>query len=255
MRRDTLIAVQSPHAIDIPRQPIRRRSMAEEVGEGIELSVFYGVKITPADVARVLNAAKVRYVLARAHAVNAHTGRPRATRDVDVLTDAPKQAAEALSKAYPHLTAHETPVVVRLLDDGNEAVDVMKAKPTPLFRRIVRMSHVVEIDGERVVVPPVEGVLAMKFKSMILNSRELADRLQDSVDFIRVAKGENILDESLLRGFGETVEVGGASRFCATGPTRRRTDRCRFGTASVLSLKFVMMLRCQGSAGPWSRWS
>ena len=190
--------------------------MAQDIAEGVELSTFYGMKITPADVARVLNAAKVRYVLAGAHAVNAHTGRPRATRDVDVLTDAPKKAAEAVLAAFPRLErGPDNDVVTRLLLDGEEAVDVMKARRSPLFRRVVRMSHRVTIDGVPVVVPPVEGMLAMKFSSMIFPGRRLLDRQQDAIDFARVLQAADELEVTVdlvrLRELGELAFSGGGA--------------------------------------------
>ena len=189
--------------------------MAQDIAEGVDLSIFYGMKITPADVARVLNAAKVRYVIVGAHAVNAHTGRPRATRDVDVLTDAPKKAAEALMAEYPELTPHDTPVVTRLLLGGEEAVDVMKAGQSPLFREVVRTSRVVDLDEEAGRVPPAEGIMAMKLASMTWGGRSTADRLQDAADLARVLHAADELGEDVdlgrLRELGELAFAGGGA--------------------------------------------
>ena len=197
----------------IPRQPLQRRSMAALLDEGVALSIYYGMTITPADVARVLNAAGVAYVLAGAHAVNVHTGRPRATRDVDVLTDSPKKAADALVAAYPQLEVRDSPVVTRLLLGGEEAVDVMKARQSKLFRRVVRLGQVVQLDGIEVVVPSVEAVLAMKFTSMVSLGRAMLDRQQDGLDFARVLKAADDLGVAVnldrLRELGELVFAGG----------------------------------------------
>ncbi|MEM1011646.1 MAG: hypothetical protein AAGI46_05430 [Planctomycetota bacterium] len=197
----------------IPREPLRHRPMAELVEEGVALSVYYGMKITPSAVARVLDEAGVPYVLAGAHAVNAHTGRPRATRDVDVLTDAPKKAAEALLAAFPELQARDTPVVTRLLLDGDEAVDVMKAKQSKLFRRVVKTGQQVTVDGTPVRVPSVESLLAMKFNSMIFLGRQLLDRQQDGLDFARLLLAADTMgvpvDLDLLRELGQLVYAGG----------------------------------------------
>ncbi len=187
--------------------------MADLVAEGVALSVYYGMIITPADVARVLNAAGVSYVIAGAHAINAHTGRPRATRDVDVLTDAPRKAADALVTAFPQLTSHDTPVVTRLMLDGEEAVDVMKARQSPLFRKVVRSAHHVNFDGVPAIVPTVEAVMAMKFSSMISIGRQVLDRQQDGIDFARVLAAADELkvpvDLDRLRELGELVYAGG----------------------------------------------
>jgi hypothetical protein len=179
----------------------------------VALSVYYGMRITPSHVAKILNAADVRYVIAGAHAANAHTGRPRATQDVDVLTDAPKKVAGLLMEAFPELEAHDTPVVTRLLLDGKEAVDVMKAGQSKLFCRVVRMATEVELEGSRGRIPPVEGVLAMKFNAMIFLGRQFLDRQQDAIDFARVLVAADEMavpvDLDLLRDLGQLVYEGG----------------------------------------------
>lgn len=192
-----------------PPSPLVRRSAAQEMAEGISLSTMAGITITPVAVARVLSAAGVRYVLAGGHAVNAHTGRPRATVDVDILTDAPVKAREALCAAFPALTVHDTPVVTRFMDGGREAIDLMKAKPAPLFRRIVRLVTHVEIDGEQIPVPSAEAVLAMKFASMINPLRKRPDRLQDGADFARIIEANPHIDLGLVSELGDLLHGGG----------------------------------------------
>jgi hypothetical protein len=199
--------------IDIPREPLVRRPMAQEIATGIGISVYYGMKITPVDVARVLDAAKVKYVFVGAHAVNAYSGRPRATQDVDVLTDAPKKAAAAVKAAYPHLVPRETPVVINHFDGETIVLDVIKAKPVPLFRRLFKDAQRVELEGELLLVPQIEGVLAMKFKSMTSPMRPLLDRQQDAVDFAKVIVAADEMaipiDLDRLEEFGELCYGGG----------------------------------------------
>lgn len=197
--------------LTFPPSPVVRRPVAQEIAEGIRLSVMAGRTITPLDVARVLSSAGVRYVLAGAHAVNAHTGRPRATVDVDVLTDAPAKACRALAAAFPGLTVHDTPVMTRFMDGEVEAIDVMKARPAPLFRRVMRLAMDVEIEGQTVRVPSAEGVLAMKFASMVSPGRKRADRLQDAADFARVIEAAGKLDEQVIRDLGEALYDGGGT--------------------------------------------
>jgi hypothetical protein len=50
--------------------------------------------IGPADVARVLEKAKLKYVLVGGHAVNGYSGRPRSTVDVGVVVQFPKKACK-----------------------------------------------------------------------------------------------------------------------------------------------------------------
>ena len=172
-------------------------------------------EISPAAVARVLNDAGVHYVLAGAHAVNAYSGRPRATVDVDVLTDSLAKAEKALRAAFPDLQVHDTPVVLRFMDAEHEAIDVMKAATSKLFRRVVRLSSPVTIEGVEVVVPSCECVLAMKFASMIFAGRKPADRFQDAADFMRVLEAQDPVDDQLLRELGELVYAGGGEEVMA----------------------------------------
>ena len=196
-------------SLAFPAPPIIRQPPGEAIAFGVNLCRMAGRNISPSDVARVLNAAGVKYVLAGAHAVNAYTGRPRATADVDVLTDAAVKAGNALRAEYPELDVEDSPTVTRFKDSGMEAVDVIKARPVKLFRRIVRLSRTVEIEGVEVVVAVPEAVLAMKFKSMTTMTRGMAERMQDGADFLRVIDGVGVIDEDLLRELGELVYAGG----------------------------------------------
>lgn len=197
--------------ITIPPTPIVRRSPAEEIAEGISLSMMAGRPVTPVDVARILSAAGASYVLAGAHAVNAYTGRPRATIDVDILTDAPLKVRKALEAAYPNLSVRDTPVVTRFFDAEREAIDVIKAKPTPLFRRVLDLATEIQIDGHAVVVPSCESVLAMKFASMINPARQRPDRLQDGADFARIVEANQSLDVGILSELGDLLYAAGGA--------------------------------------------
>ena len=187
--------------------------MAEEIATGVGISVYYGMTITPSDVARVLNGAGVKFVFVGAHAVNAYSGRPRATQDVDVLTDAPVKAVAALLAAYPHLDPRDHPAVVNFFDGDKIVLDVIKAKPVPMFRKLFGGATRVMLDGELLPVPAIEGVLTMKFKSMTSPTRPHPDRLQDAADFGRVIQAADELDIPIdldrLRDLGELCYAGG----------------------------------------------
>src|SRR5438067_5402959 len=141
----------------IPSATERAPVLAEDVGLSERLSRMQGQEIGPSDVARVLNAARVKWVLVGAHAISGYTGKPRATIDVDVVCDAPKKATQALAKAFPELEIQDHPVVVRFLRDKQEAIDVIKASSSPLFRRILRMTRTVSMEGQSVPVPILEA--------------------------------------------------------------------------------------------------
>ena len=194
-----------------PPSPPARLTTWAGIDRGVRLSKMYGMSLTPSDVAGVLSKAKVRYVLVGAHAINMYTGKPRATQDVDVVTDAPAKARRAIADAFPHLVATDHPVVVRFTEDGEEVLDIIKAGSGKVFRRVLRLVNSVEMDGRAVVVPTIEAALALKFNSMISPSRQADDRMQDAVDFSRAAKADVELDDALLFELGELVYVGGGA--------------------------------------------
>ena len=192
-----------PPPIAIARPP------AEAVASGIRLSLMQGSELSPLDVARVLNAGGVRWVLIGAHAINIYTGRPRATQDVDVVTDAPAKARAVIERAFPAFVAEDHSVVLRFKLNGAEALDVVKASSDRLFGRVVRLSREVTVDGVALHVPVVEAALAMKFSSMLSAGRSPRDRYQDAHDFIAVAEMANEADQALMSELGDLVYPGG----------------------------------------------
>ncbi len=207
------LAADHPGAINIPREPLRLRPASEWISEGVAISVYYGMKVTPVDVARVLTNAMCPYVLAGTHAINAHSGRPRATRDVDVLTTVPEVAADALLSAFPFLSRQVMPAGVRLMLDDQEAVDLIDAASMPLFVAVDGHTTDILIYDQLVRVPCRHGAAVMKFASWTRPTREQADRFQDVADFMRVFVAADELDLSidldLLRELGELVYAGG----------------------------------------------
>lgn len=193
-----------------PPSPSVRLTLWAGIDRGVRLSKMYGMSLSPSDVAGVLSRAKVRYVLVGAHAINMYTGRPRATQDVDVVSDAPAKARRAIEAAYPLLSVEDHPVV-RFTEAGEEVLDIIKAGSGKVFRRVLRLVRTVEVQGQAVVVPTLEAALALKFNSMISPTRQPDDRMQDAVDFSRAAKADAALDEALLRELGELVYAGGGA--------------------------------------------
>lgn len=209
-----------------PSAPVRL-SPTEALACGMDLSALYGMVLSPADVARVFGKARVRYVLVGAHAINLYTGRPRATQDVEVVTDAPAKACRAVEAAYPHLTVEDHPVVIRFKDSGEEVLDLIRARSSKVFRRVLRLVTEVRIGGQTVVIPTAEAALAMKFASMTNPARLTDDRMQDAVDFSRAAKHQRALDEPLLHELGELVYPGGGDhlmKFVTDSRAGRRLD-------------------------------
>jgi hypothetical protein len=213
--------------IAFPRTEPVRLAPARALAEGVALSTLYGMTLTPADVARVLAAARVRYVLVGAHAINLYTGKPRATQDVDVVTAAPVKARRAVQEAYPGLTVEEHPVVVRFTDEGREVLDLIKSRSGKLFAEVLRQVVSVRMGGTPVTVANLEASLAMKFSSMTNPARRLPDRLQDAADFARAAACHEEANLQLLRRLGDLAYPGGGEailKLLADARAGRRSD-------------------------------
>ena len=97
--------------------------------------------IAPLDVIRVLNRAKISFVLVGFHGVGAWMDKPRATEDVDVIVASRhhKKAIQALRKAFPRLAQEDYPVVTRFRDPETRKVAIDVIKPNQqLFREAVQ---------------------------------------------------------------------------------------------------------------------
>lgn len=192
-----------------PDTPAPNRSHGSAVAFGGKLSTMQGSPLSPAQVARVLNAAKLNYAIIGAHAVNAYSGKPRATVDVDLVAMRPKAAAAALTEEFPQLTSQVTPVVIRLFANGAEAVDVIQPTSAPLFKRILSLKRTIKLGQTPAVIPIAEAVVALKFQSMVSLTRKMTDRVQDAVDLARIAIEVPELDLEMVKELGDVVFTGG----------------------------------------------
>lgn len=185
--------------------------------------------IGPTDVARVLNAAKLKYVIVGAHAANGYVGRPRATVDVDVVVQFPKKASRAIAAAFSDLKMTDTPVVIRFTrSDGEEAIDVMKPIGSPLWNKLLKIAIAVDVDGTMIQIPPLEGVLAAKFAAMASPHRRHLDKQQDAVDFGRIVSVNQNIDLTILDELGELVYAGGGKELLELVTDARAGRRLEF---------------------------
>jgi hypothetical protein len=168
--------------------------------------------IRPLDVIRVLNAAKVKFMLLGAYGISGWMGEPRSTKDVDVLVASRghKKAVQALLAAFPQLEAEDHEVVTRLKDRGTRVVRIDVMKPNQqLFRQALQHTHHVESEGESYTIPSLEMALAMKFAAMISLHRADENKLTDARDFIVIVKANSEIDLEKLGELGDLVYPGG----------------------------------------------
>ncbi|HEY7423486.1 MAG TPA: hypothetical protein VH682_04520 [Gemmataceae bacterium] len=194
--------------------PVEARDIhAQSLARSSALSEYYVPNlIAPLEVIRVLNAAKLRFMLLGVHGLGGWTREPRATDDVDVLvaTRGHKKAVRALLAAFPHLQAEDHQVVTRLRDPetGIVLIDVMKPNQ-PLYHDALTHTHPVESSGQKYLVPSLEMALAMKFSAMISLTRSDDKKHFDAGDFIRIVKANPDIDLEKLHTLGQLVYNGG----------------------------------------------
>jgi hypothetical protein len=168
--------------------------------------------ITPLEVIRVLNAAKVRFMLLGAHGLGGWMGKPRATEVVDVLVGSRghKKAVASLLTAFPHLQAEDHEVVTRLRhpETGTIVIDVMKPNQ-PLYRDALKYTHMVQTAGQTYSIPSLELALTTKFAAMISLTRADRDKFQDVRDFMYIVDTNPDIDLEKLYTLGQLVYNGG----------------------------------------------
>jgi hypothetical protein len=166
------------------------------------------------DVIRILNRAKVNFVLVGAHGLASWRGKPRATEDVDVIVAVKhlKKATEALLTAFPHLEAVDLPVVIRLRerDSKDVAIDVMKPVQPP-HRDVLKHTHSLTVDGEPCRIPSLEMAVIMKFAPMISLYRADEAKYLDAHDFITMVKANEDINLAKLAELGDLVYPGGGA--------------------------------------------
>jgi hypothetical protein len=168
--------------------------------------------IRPQEVIRVLNKAKVRFMLAGAHGIAGWLDEARATQDVDVVVGyrQHQKATRALLAVYPQLQVDDQEVVVRLSDpeSGKVVIDIMKSNQ-PLYRESLKHTQTVESEGESYKIPTLEMALAMKFGPMVSIVRADGKKLRDASDFVIMVKANPSIDLELLAELGDLVYPGG----------------------------------------------
>jgi hypothetical protein len=164
--------------------------------------------IPPIAVIRVLNKAKISFVLVDAYGTAGWRKESRATEDVDVVVAIKqvKKATRLLVEEFPELEPVDLPVVVRLRDRESHdvAIDVMKPVQQP-YIDVFKNTHSVQAEGETYRVPSLEMALVMKFTAMTSLYRADADKFQDAHDFILMVQKNSDLAEAKLADLASLI--------------------------------------------------
>ena len=185
---------------------------AMTLADSSALSRYYmPTAILPADVIRVLDRARIPFVLVGAHGVFGWMQEGRMTKDVDVVVAARyhKKAVRVLLDEFQELEEIELDVVSRLRNRKTQQIMIDVIKPRELYRAAFKHTHGVSTGRLTYRVPSLEMALAMKFAPMVSPIRDDAKKLVDAHDFILMVRANPEIDLQKLSDLGELVYPGG----------------------------------------------
>jgi hypothetical protein len=182
--------------------------------------------VSPVDVnviLRTLTDLKIRFVLTGAHGIGGWTGRPRSTKDVDILVKGGRtqaRAVKAIKSLYPELEVRDfTGVTAFFVPGDRESVidvtyphraDLQETLDNPIWTENKSL-------GLRYRVPALEAALANKYGAMLTLSRDSRKRRLDVLDFEWMVKhsmdeGRQPIDLDRLELLGEKVWPSGGGK-------------------------------------------
>jgi hypothetical protein len=172
------------------------------------------------EVLRTLIDKKVPFVLTGAHGIGGWTGRPRATRDVDILVKGGRnhgRAVSALKELYPQLEVRNVHGIMAFFIPGEKhsVIDITYPHRADLQETLSNPVWVEDkVRGLRYRIPSLEAALANKYGAMVTPNRPPEKRTLDMADFMLMVKhsmdeGQQAIDLHKLELIGEKVWTGG----------------------------------------------
>jgi hypothetical protein len=182
--------------------------------------------ISPVDlnlVLRTLTEKRIRFVLTGAHGIGGWTGRPRSTKDVDILVKGGREharAVKAIRALYPELEVRNFSGVMAFFVPGDteSVIDVTYPHRADIEETLRNPTWTENKEaGLRYRVPSLEEALANKYGAMISPNRSLAKRQQDIVDLSWMVihsmdEGRQAIDLQRLEVLGEKVWPAGGGK-------------------------------------------
>lgn len=171
---------------------------------------------------RTLSRKRIPFVLSGAHAIGGWTGRPRDTRDIDLLCKAGRnhgRAVRAIAGLYPQLEIRTFVGVTAFFVPG-EQESVIDVTYPHRADNAATLTHALWIEndaGIRFRIPSLESALANKYGAMLTLTRERKKRAQDALDFAWMVthsmdEGQQPIDLEKLEALGELVWPGGGGQ-------------------------------------------
>jgi hypothetical protein len=172
------------------------------------------------DVLRTLRKKKIPFVLTGAHGIAGWTGRPRSTRDIDILVKSGRnhaRAVNAIHELYPRLEIRKLRWLTAFFLPG-ETESVIDVTFPHRADNAATLETAIWVDerGLRYRVPSLEAALANKYGAMLTPTRDPIKRGQDGVDFASMVRhsldpGRTPIDLHKLAVLGEMVWPGGGA--------------------------------------------
>jgi hypothetical protein len=174
-------------------------------------------------VLRTLTEKRIRFVLTGAHGIGGWTGRPRSTKDVDILVKGGREharAVKAIRVLYPQLEVRNFSGVISFFVPGDKesVIDVTYPHRADIEETLRNPTWTENKElGLRYRVPSLEEALANKYGAMITPNRRLEKRQQDIVDISFMVKhslddGQRAIDLHRLGVLGEKVWPAGGGK-------------------------------------------
>lgn len=174
-------------------------------------------EVEPRRIIEALRAKKISFVLTGAHGIAGWTGRPRATKDVDILVQAGRnhtRAVNAIKTLYPQLEVRRFSGVAAFFVPGEteSVIDISYPRRAD-NEETLRTGTWIANEGLRYRIPALEAALANKHGAMLSLGRDPHKRGQDAIDFAWMVRhsteaGRKPINLERLAALGEMVWPG-----------------------------------------------
>src|SRR5262245_39554342 len=200
---------------------------AAAIDECEELTQLYrrmwtdmAIKVSLDEIVHALQAKRIPFVLTGAHGFSVWTGRPRATKDVDLLLKHGRnyiRAVEAMKELYPTLEVRRFGTLTAFYIPGEtESVIDVSYPARPDNEVTLRTAIWSKKESLRVRIPDLEPALANKYGAMLSLGRLSRKRAQDILDFCWIVAhsltSRRKIHLKKLEALGEMVWPGGGGR-------------------------------------------
>lgn len=216
-------------AVEAARSSIDHNDAVQEVADlQRQYYALWGHKVAKSPVnvnvvLRTLIVKRIPFVLTGTHGISGWRGKPRATKDVDILVKGGRnhaRAVKAIRTLYPQLEVRSFAGLTAFFIPGEKqsVIDVVYPHRADIEETLANPVWTEDKEqGLRYRIPSLEAALANKYGAMITPVRDLEKRLVDAADFTGMVlhssdEGQKPIDLQKLEALGEKVWPGGGGK-------------------------------------------